>query len=115
MSEAAQHEAVHLDVAFRDAPHRVQAHPPAPDDDRVQRAVHRDELDQRARAEFVDELIEAELAFPGLVAAGQPACASLDRGLEPASLALQGVSARGGHLGLPEEPAHAAQCFQLGR
>ena len=115
MGQAAEHEAVHLDVALGDVPHRVQAHPPALDDDHVQHAVHRDELDQRARAELVDELIEVKLAFPGLVAAGLPARVSLDGRFQPPPLALESVPARGGHLGLPEQPAHAAQGFELGR
>ena len=115
MGEAAQHEAVQLDLAFGHAAHRMQADPAVRDDDHVQHAVHRDELDQRGRAELVEELVQVELAFPGLVAAGQPARTGLDGRLEPPPLALQGIPARGGHLGIPEEPAHAAQRFQLGR
>ena len=60
-----------------------------------------DELDQRVPAELVEELVQVELAFPGLVAARRPARAGLDRRLEPPPLALEGVPARGGHLGRP--------------
>jgi hypothetical protein len=42
---------------------------------------------------LVEELVQIELAFPALVAAGQPARAGLDRRLEPPPLALQGVPA----------------------
>ena len=93
MGEAAQREAVQLDLVFGHAAHRVQADPAVRDDDHVQDAVHRDELDQRGRAELVEELVQVELAFPGLVAAGQPARAGLDRRLEPPPLPLQGVPA----------------------
>ena len=99
--QAAQHEAGHFDLAFGNAAHRVQAHPPLRDDDRVQYAVHRDELDQRGRAEFGEKLVQVELPFAGPLAAGQPARAGLDLRLEPPPLTFQGVPARGGHLGVP--------------
>ena len=93
MGKAAQHEAVHLNLAFGHATHRVQADPALRDNDHVQHVVHGDELDQRGRAELVKEFVQVELAFPRLVAAGQPAGAGLDCLLEPPPLALQGVPA----------------------
>src|SRR5215470_18630705 len=96
--EAAQHEAIHLDLdlAFGHAACRVQTQPPIRGDDHMKHAVDLDELDQPALAELVEERVEVELPCLLRMAAGRPAGAGLHRGLESAPLTLEGVAASGG-------------------